>query len=153
MVQISDWLSSILTSQNNKILGTLSSCNFPRLIWIKKLFIIASSQKIARKPIAQTSFSFDDNDDLSDLFNDADDIIFDDDEKKNEGFIILMRLSHVPEYLVQGYDFKLLNKYFFIFLFVRKCLWSEWMDEWKEVVSSLIITNKTTTFSVIVVSQ
>ena len=45
MVQISDWLSSILTSQNNKILGTLSSCNFPRLIWIKKLFIIASSQK------------------------------------------------------------------------------------------------------------
>ena len=37
------------------------------------------------------------------------------DKKKNNGFVVLMRLSHVPEYLVQGYDFKLLNKYSFLF--------------------------------------
>ena len=71
----------------------------------------------ARKPIVQT-FSFDD-DDLSDLFDDAD-IDFDvTDKKKNNGFIVLMRLSPIPEYLVQGYDFKLLNKYSFF-------SWSLW---------------------------
>ena len=78
----------------------------------------------ARKPIVQT-FSFDDED-LSDLFDDADVDVDTNDKKKNNGFVVLMRLSHVPEYLVQGYDFKLLNKYSFLFSWERK--WPEWME-------------------------
>jgi hypothetical protein len=49
--------------------------------------------------------------DLSDLYllSDEDETEFED-TKKNEGFLVFLRLSPIPEYLVQGYDFKLLNK-------------------------------------------
>jgi hypothetical protein len=41
---------------------------------------------------------------LVDLFLDEEE------EKKDDDFQIFLRLSPVPEYLVKGYDFKMLNK-------------------------------------------
>ena len=41
---------------------------------------------------------------LVDLFLDVEE------EKKDDDFLIFLRLSPVPEYLVKGYDFKMLNK-------------------------------------------
>ena len=38
------------------------------------------------------------------------DLFLDEEEKKDDDFLIFLRLSPVPEYLVKGYDFKMLNK-------------------------------------------
>ena len=38
------------------------------------------------------------------------DLFLDEEEKNDDDFLIFLRLSPVPEYLVKGYDFKMLNK-------------------------------------------
>ena len=38
------------------------------------------------------------------------DLFLDEEEKKDDDFLIFLRLSPVPEFLVKGYDFKMLNK-------------------------------------------
>ena len=37
--------------------------------------------------------------------------LLDEEENQEETFLILLRLSPIPKYLVKGYDFKMLNKY------------------------------------------
>ena len=39
------------------------------------------------------------------------DSLLDEEENEEETFLILLRLSPIPKYLVRGYDFKMLNKY------------------------------------------
>ena len=39
------------------------------------------------------------------------DSLLDEEENDEETFLILLRLSPIPKYLVKGYDFKMLNKY------------------------------------------
>ena len=44
--------------------------------------------------------------------------VLDEEENEEESFLILLRLSPIPKYLVKGYDFKLLNKYIYYIIFV-----------------------------------
>lgn len=39
------------------------------------------------------------------------DLMLDEEEQQPEDFLIFLRLSPFPQYLVKGYDFKMLNKY------------------------------------------
>ena len=39
------------------------------------------------------------------------DSLLDEEEHGGEDFLIFLRLSPIPKYLVKGYDFKMLNKY------------------------------------------
>ena len=57
---------------------------------------------------------------LDDLRTLVDLFLDEEEEKKDDDFLIFLRLSPVPEYLVKGYDFKMLNKQDknnFLFLF------------------------------------
>ena len=47
---------------------------------------------------------------LEDLRTLVDLFLDEEEEKKDDDFLIFLRLSPVPEYLVKGYDFKMLNK-------------------------------------------
>ena len=47
---------------------------------------------------------------LDDLRTLVDLFLDEEEEKKDDDFLIFLRLSPVPEYLVKGYDFKMLNK-------------------------------------------
>ena len=49
-------------------------------------------------------------DDLQSL---VDSLLLDVEENQEESFLIFLRLSPIPKYLVKGYDFKMLNKYVF----------------------------------------
>lgn len=44
------------------------------------------------------------------------DSLLDEEENDGEEFLIFLRLSPIPKYLVKGYDFKMLNKYIISFL-------------------------------------
>ena len=54
----------------------------------------------------ELGLNFDDLDDLQSL---VDQVLSE--KQAEEGFIIFLRLSPVPKYLVEGYDFKMLNRY------------------------------------------
>ena len=50
-----------------------------------------------------------DFDDLEELQSLVDQVL--NEQKEDEGFLIFLRLASVPQYLVEGYDFKMLNRY------------------------------------------
>ena len=49
--------------------------------------------------------ALDDLQNLVDLFLDEEES-----KKEEEGFLVFLRLSPIPKYLVEGYDFKMLNR-------------------------------------------
>ena len=55
---------------------------------------------------------------LEDLRTLVDLFLDEEEEKKEDDFLIFLRLSPVPEYLVKGYDFKMLNKQDIILFFI-----------------------------------
>ena len=61
---------------------------------------------------------------LEDLRTLVDLFLDEEEEKKEDDFLIFLRLSPVPEYLVKGYDFKMLNKQDII-LFYPKSLFQD----------------------------
>ena len=64
-----------------------------------------SLQKARQTVFEELGLNFDDLDDLQSL---VDQVLSE--KQEEEGFLIFLRLSSVPKYLVEGYDFKMLNR-------------------------------------------
>jgi len=60
--------------------------------------------------LATTTESPLDSDELDELQTAVDAMLLEDEEEEPD-FLLILRLSPVPEYLVKGYDFEMLNKY------------------------------------------
>ena len=68
--------------------------------------MIFLAQKARQSVFEELGLNFDDLDDLQSL---VDQVLSE--KQAEEGFLIFLRLSPIPQYLVEGYDFKMLNRY------------------------------------------
>ena len=83
-------------------------------------FHISPVHFIARKPSLERSrkvkqqkpqLMLEDLAALEDLQSLVDNLLDAEENEEEEDFLIFLRLSPIPKYLVKGYDFKMLNKY------------------------------------------
>ena len=72
------------------------------------IFLLKARQSV----FDELGLNFDDLDDLQSL---VDQVLSE--KQAEEGFLIFLRLSPIPQYLVEGYDFKMLNRYVYFLYF------------------------------------